>query len=101
MLNKLKSGSFFEWVIATLIINIAKLFLPASSSVVIVDSSSKIKNVDLIKESEGLRLAAYLPTANDVWTIGYGHTKGVRKGQIITQAQAEDCLLYTSDAADE
>ena len=93
MLNKLKSGSFFEWVIATLIINIAKLFLPASSSVVIVDSSSKIKNVDLIKESEGLRLAAYLPTANDVWTIGYGHTKGVRKGQIITQAQAEEYLL--------
>lgn len=27
-----------------------------------------------------------------VWTIGYGHTKGVKPGQIITEKQAESLL---------
>ena len=52
----------------------------------------KVSNIDLIKESEGLVLKAYLPTANDVWTIGYGHTKGVKPGQIITKETAERYL---------
>lgn len=47
----------------------------------------------LIKESEGLRLQAYLPTPDDVWTIGYGHTAGVKKGQTITLAEAHAFLL--------
>ena len=45
----------------------------------------------LIKRFEGCRLAAYQCAAG-VWTIGYGHTSGVRKGQTITQAQAEEYL---------
>lgn len=45
----------------------------------------------LIKEFEGCRLTAYQCSAG-VWTIGYGHTAGVAKGQTITQAQAEDYL---------
>lgn len=53
----------------------------------------KLKNVDFIRESEQLRLKAYKPTKNDVWTIGYGHTKGVVPGMTITEAQAEQ-LLY-------
>jgi lysozyme len=52
----------------------------------------KVSNIGLIKESEGLVLKAYLPTANDVWTIGYGHTKGVKPGQIITKETAEKYL---------
>ena len=52
-----------------------------------------VKDVELIKESEGLRLEAYLPTPNDVWTIGYGHTKTAKKGMRITLAGAE-ALLY-------
>ena len=52
-----------------------------------------VKDVELIKESEGLRLEAYLPTPNDVWTIGYGHTKTAKKGMKITLAGAE-ALLY-------
>lgn len=52
----------------------------------------KVKNINLIKEGEGLRLKAYLPTPNDVWTIGYGHTKGVRPGMVITEQQAEQFL---------
>lgn len=47
--------------------------------------------IDLIKQFEGCRLNAYQCAAG-VWTIGYGHTAGVRKGQIITQVQAESFL---------
>jgi len=52
----------------------------------------KLKNISMIKEHEGLRLNAYLPTPNDVPTIGYGHTKGVKLGMTITKAQAEQFL---------
>ena len=53
-----------------------------------------LSNLDLIKESEGLRLEAYLPTPNDVYTIGYGHTKTAEKGMVITLAGAEELLLH-------
>ena len=46
----------------------------------------------LIKDFEGLRLGAYLCPAG-VWTIGFGHTKGVCQGQVITEAQACDYLV--------
>ena len=45
----------------------------------------------LIKEFEGLRLRAYLCPAG-VWTIGYGHTDGVREGQQIDEKQADKLL---------
>ena len=48
--------------------------------------------LDLIKSFEGLRLEAYLPTPNDVLTIGYGHTKTVKIGMVITEAQATSLL---------
>lgn len=47
--------------------------------------------IELIKRFEGCRLKAYQDSAG-VWTIGYGHTAGVVKGQIITQAQADAYL---------
>lgn len=53
-----------------------------------------VKNVELIKESEGLRLKAYLPTPNDVYTIGYGHTKTAEKEMVITKEGAEALLLH-------
>lgn len=46
------------------------------------------KGRKFIQNFEGLRLEAYLCPAG-VWTIGYGHTSGVQKGQIITLQQAE------------
>jgi lysozyme len=49
------------------------------------------KGRSLIKKWEGLRLEAYLCPAN-VWTIGYGHTGGVLKGQTVTEAEANDLL---------
>lgn len=52
----------------------------------------KTKNIDKIKKHEALRLTAYLPTKDDVWTIGWGHTKTARQGMVITETQAEDLL---------
>ena len=45
----------------------------------------------LIEKFEGLRLKAYQDSVG-VWTIGYGHTKGVKSGDSITQAKAEEYL---------
>lgn len=48
--------------------------------------------LNLIKESEGLRLKAYKCPAG-VWTIGYGHTgKDVKKGMVITEEKATELL---------
>lgn len=47
--------------------------------------------IDLIKRFEGCRLKAYQDSVG-VWTIGYGHTKGVKRGQVITQEQADAFL---------
>lgn len=41
------------------------------------------KGLELIKKFEGCRLAAYKDSSG-VWTIGYGHTRGVAAGQTIT-----------------
>lgn len=47
--------------------------------------------INLIKKWEGVRLTAYQDSVG-VWTIGYGHTKGVYAGMKITQAQADQFL---------
>jgi lysozyme len=47
--------------------------------------------IDLIKTFEGIKLNAYLCPAN-VWTIGYGTTRGVKAGQVISAAKAEELL---------
>ena len=44
-----------------------------------------------IIEFEGCKLTAYKCPAG-VWTIGVGHTKGVKQGQTITKAQAMTLL---------
>lgn len=47
--------------------------------------------LQLIKDFEQCRLAAYQCSAG-VWTIGWGHTKGVKQGDTCTQAQADAWL---------
>lgn len=49
------------------------------------------EGLELIKKFEGCRLVAYRCAAG-VWTIGYGHTSGVKQGQTCTQKQAEKWL---------
>lgn len=56
-------------------------------------SSGKVSNnmLNALKNWEGLRTSAYQCAAG-VWTIGYGHTKGVSPGQQISEARAEAYL---------
>ncbi len=62
---------------------------------------------NLIKRFEGCKLTAYPDpgTGGDPWTIGYGHTKDVRPGLSITQAQADAYLVkdaqWAADAVNE
>lgn len=48
------------------------------------------RGINLIKQFEGLRLTAYKCPAG-VYTIGYGHTRGVKRGMKITE---EDASAY-------
>lgn len=47
--------------------------------------------IELIKKYEGCVLKAY-KCPSGVWTIGYGHTNGVKSGMKITKAQALNYL---------
>jgi len=47
--------------------------------------------LQILKDFEGCRLAAY-PDVVGIWTIGYGFTSGVAKGDLITQEQCDDRL---------
>lgn len=47
--------------------------------------------INHIKRSESCALQAYQDSAG-VWTIGYGHTAGVKRGDRCTQYQAEQWL---------
>ena len=53
----------------------------------------KVSNIliEQLKAFEGCELKAYKCPAW-VWTIGVGHTHGVKAGQVITQAQADSLL---------
>ena len=53
--------------------------------------SISYRGLALIKRFEGLRLTAYRDSVG-VWTIGYGHTKGVRRWHRITRRQANNFL---------
>lgn len=48
--------------------------------------------LNLIKSFEGVRLTAYRCPAGK-WTIGYGHTKGVKKGMYISEEVATHFLI--------
>jgi len=52
---------------------------------------------ELIKSYEKLELKAYLPTLNDRPTIGWGSTKGVKMGDVITINVANE--LFKNDVA--
>jgi lysozyme len=45
-----------------------------------------------LKRDEGCRLAAYQDTLG-IWTLGYGHTAGVRQGDAWSQAEADETLI--------
>lgn len=47
--------------------------------------------INLIKQFESLRLEAYRCPAG-IYTVGYGHTAGVRRGDVIDERRAEQLL---------
>ncbi len=49
------------------------------------------RGVALIKEFEGVKLDAYRDVAG-IWTIGYGHIRGVTPGMHVSTAEAEQTL---------
>jgi len=55
--------------------------------------------LNLIKRSEGLKLRAYT-CSGGVLTVGYGSTKGVRPGMVITQAEADARLREDLEEAE-
>lgn len=62
------------------------------------------QGIKLIKDLEGCQLKAY-DDGTGTYTIGYGHTLGVRKGQVITQSLAdyylkEDIIRYENGVND-
>lgn len=62
-----------------------------------MEASKKL--MEHVKRCEGLSLTAYAD-ATGVWTIGYGHTGGVRKGEKITEAVADVYLRRDMDVAE-
>ncbi len=50
------------------------------------------EGIDLVKKFEGCKLEAYQCAAG-VWTIGYGSTHGVQKGDVWSQEKAEIMLI--------
>lgn len=59
------------------------------------------RGIAMIKAHEGFRSRAYKCPAG-IWTIGYGHTGGVKSGDVITEAQGEQLLradLSTAERA--
>jgi lysozyme len=64
-----------------------------------MDRRINAAGLSLVKGFESLRLTAYRDTGG-VPTIGWGHTKGVRLGQVITEAQASDFLMDDLEEAE-
>lgn len=58
------------------------------------------KGIDLIKEFEDYREMVYL-CAGGKYTIGYGHTRGVKPGDTCTREQAERYLREDLQDAEE
>jgi len=55
-------------------------------------SRTSATGIELIKSFEGFRARAYRDSAG-IWTLGWGFTRGVRPGDTITRAQADQRLL--------
>ena len=65
-----------------------------------IDRHISQTGIDLIKQYEGCKLKAYQDSAK-IWTIGFGTTKGITRGMVITPEEAEDLfrgdLIFSED----
>lgn len=55
--------------------------------------------IKLIEQFEGCKLTAYKDSVG-IWTIGYGHTRGVKGGMTITKSQADSYLKQDVSTAE-
>lgn len=62
-----------------------------------LDMKTSSVGIDLIKQFEGFRGMAYKDPVG-IWTIGYGHIKGVKEGDMITREEAT--LLLQEELAE-
>lgn len=60
---------------------------PANATLKLSDAGAAIIKND--EDSRGPALVAFKPTPNDVWTLGWGHTRGVCEGDTCTVEQAQ------------
>lgn len=56
--------------------------------------------IDAVKDYEGVRLKAY-DDGVGVWTIGVGHTAGVKRGDVITMDQVDEFLRADLEDAEQ
>jgi lysozyme len=56
------------------------------------------ETLELVKQFEGFEPRAYLCPAG-VWTVGYGHTRGVTKSSVVTEMEADILLRRDLEAA--
>ena len=67
------------------------LLIPPINTLMVEEAEGIIMANELIKHFEGFRSEAYQDSAG-IWTIGYGHTKGVKKGDKITKEEGDKFL---------
>ena len=72
-------NNFLQWVVILLL----------ATGIILMNLG--YEGTKLLKFFEGCKLTAYQDSVG-VWTIGYGHTKGVLEGMTITQEGAEQLL---------
>ena len=73
-------NNFLQWVVILLL----------ATGIILMNLG--YNGTKILKFFEGCKLTAYQDSVG-VWTIGYGHTKGVYEGMTITQEEAEQMLL--------
>lgn len=66
----------------------------------VTELSASNKVAEIVKHFEGFRSKAYQDTGG-VWTIGYGHTKGVKAGDVVTKKRATELLMEDVKEAEE
>lgn len=49
--------------------------------------------IDHIKQAEGFSEKAYWDQDGGVWTIGYGHTRSVKRGDVVSKSEAERLIV--------
>ena len=89
---KRRTGRLIKYRFLKVLSRLTKRQSPVYPIVADPASPTSISSVTHIKHWEALRLTAYMPTDQDVWTIGYGHTRTAKRGMTITEPEAERLL---------